>query len=201
METEPCHQLRRGTGEHVSGHSFSIGGVLLMKFGAGLAFPFVLILASCGGSDPVTVSDAWARSSPSGVTMGAAYFDITSVDDDSLVAVFVSSDIAARAEIHEVVKAMDMGDDASEMHDDEMHDDEMHDHDMGDDEMHDDAMSMQEMDALELPAGTMVQLGPGGYHIMLIDLAEPLVVGETFDLTLDFDQAPDLTVTVEVSDR
>lgn len=196
METEPCHQLRRGTGEHVSGHSFSIGGVLLMKFGAGLAFPFVLILASCGGSDPVTVSDAWARSSPSGVTMGAAYFDITSVDDDSLVAVFVSSDIAARAEIHEVVKAMDMGDDASEMHDDEMHD-----HDMGDDEMHDDAMSMQEMDALELPAGTLVQLGPGGYHIMLIDLAEPLVVGETFDLTLDFDQAPDLTVTVEVSDR
>ena len=73
--------------------------------------------------------------------------------------------------------------------------------DMGDDEMHDDAMSMQEMDALELPAGTLVQLAPGGYHIMMIDLAKPLVVGETFDLTLDFDQAPDLTVTVEVSDR
>lgn len=111
--------------------------------------------------------------------MGAAYFDITSVDDDSLVAVSVSSDVAARSEIHEVVKAMDMGDD----------------------EMHDGAMSMQEMDALELPAGTLVQLVPGGYHIMLIDLAKPLVVGETFDLTLDFDQAPDLTVTVEVSDR
>ena len=150
-----------------------------MKFGAAFAFSCVLILASCGGSDPVTVSDAWARTSPSGVTMGAAYFDITSVDDDSLVAVSVSSDVAARAEIHEVVKAMDMGDD----------------------EMHDDAMSMQEMDALELPAGTLVQLAPGGYHIMMIDLAKPLVVGETFDLTLDFDQAPDLTVTVEVSDR
>ena len=137
----------------------------------------------------MTVSDAWARSSPSGVTMGAAYFDITSVDNDLLVAVSVSSDVAARAEIHEVVKAMDMGDD------------EMHDHDMGDDGMHDGAMSMQEMDALELPAGTLVQLVPGGYHIMLIDLAKPLVVGETFDLTLDFDQAPNLTVTVEVSDR
>ena len=72
---------------------------------------------------------------------------------------------------------------------------------MGDDEMHDDAMSMQQMDALELPASTLVQLVPGGYHIMLIDLAEPLVIGETFDLTLDFDQAPNLTVTVEVSDR
>ena len=129
----------------------------------------------------MTVSDAWARSSPTGVTMGAAYFDITSVDDDSLVAVSVSSDIAARAEIHEVVKVMDMGDDASDMHDH--------------------AMSMQEIDALPLPAGTLVQLVPGGYHIMLIDLAEPLVIGETFDLTLDFDQAPNLTVTVEVSDR
>ncbi|MGA0270075.1 MAG: copper chaperone PCu(A)C, partial [Ilumatobacteraceae bacterium] len=85
-----------------------------MKFGAAFAFSCVLILASCGGSDPVMVSDAWARSSPSGVTMGAAYFDITSADDDSLVAVSVSSDVAARAEIHEVVKAMDMGDD--EMH-------------------------------------------------------------------------------------
>ena len=170
-----------------------------MKFGAAFAFSCVLILASCGGSDPVTVSDAWARSSPSGVTMGAAYFDITSVDDDSLVAVSVSSDVAARAEIHEVVKAMDLGDD--EMHDHDMGDDGMHDHDMGDDGMHDGAMSMQEMDALELPAGTLVQLVPGGYHIMLIDLAKPLVVGETFDLTLDFDQAPNLTVTVEVSDR
>ena len=157
-----------------------------MKFGGAFAFPFVLILVSCAGSDPVTVSDAWARSSPTGVTMGAAYFDITSVVDDSLLAVSVSSDIAARAEIHEVVKAMEMSDDASEMHDDEMHDG---------------AMSMQEMDALELPAGTLVQLVPGGNHVMLIDLAEPLVVGETFDLTLDFDQAPDLTVTVEVSDR
>ena len=101
----------------------------------------------------------------------------------------MSSDVAARAEIHEVVKVMDMGDD------------EMHDHDMGDDGMYDDAMSMQEMDALDLPAGTLVQLAPGGYHIMLIDLAKPLVVGETFDFTLDFDQAPDLTVTIEVSDR
>ena len=170
-----------------------------MKFGGAFAFSCVLVLASCGGSDPITVSDVWARSSPSGVTMGAAYFDITSVDDDSLVAVSVSSDVAARAEIHEAVKAMDMGDD--EMHDHDMGDDETHDHDMGDDEMHEDAMSMQEMDALELPAGTLVQLVPGGYHIMLIDLAKPLVVGETFDLTLDFDQAPDLTVTIEVSDR
>ena len=97
METELCRQQRRGTGEHLYGRSCSTGSVRHMKFGAAFASSFVLILASCGGSDPVTVSDAWARSSPSGVTMGAAYFDITSVDNDLLVAVSVSSDVAARA--------------------------------------------------------------------------------------------------------
>ena len=116
--------------------------------------------------------------------MGAAYFDITSVDNDLLVAVSVSSDVAARAEIHEVVKAMDMGDD------------EMHDHDLGDDGMHDDAMSMQEMDALDLPAGTLVQLVPGGYHIMLIDLAKLSSLAKP-STSPDFDQALDLTVTIE----
>ena len=75
------------------------------------------------------------------------------------------------------------------------------DHDtMRDGEMHDGAMSMQEIGRLPLPAGSPVRLAPGGYHIMLIDLVEPLAVGNTFDLTLDFENADDLTVTVEVDE-
>jgi len=117
--------------------------------------------------------------------MGAAYFKITSENDDSLIGVSVSTDIADHAEIHEVVHSMDMSDEST---------------DMSDDEMHDGAMSMQQIDSLELPAGSTVRLAPGGYHIMLIDLAAPLVAGETFELTLDFATADDLTVTVEVSE-
>jgi len=145
----------------------------------------VILVASCGSNAPIAVEDAWARVSPAGVTMGAAYFKITSENDDSLIGVSVSTDIADHAEIHEVVHSMDMSDESM---------------DMSDDEMHDGAMSMQQIDSLELPAGSPVRLAPGGYHIMLIDLAAPLVAGETFELTLDFATTDDLTVTVEVSE-
>ena len=145
----------------------------------------VILVASCGSNAPIAVEDAWARVSPAGVTMGAAYFKITSENDDSLIGVSVSTDIADHAEIHEVVHSMDMSDESM---------------DMSDDEMHDGAMSMQQIDSLELPAGSPVRLAPGGYHIMLIDLAAPLVAGETFELTLDFATADDLIVTVEVSE-
>jgi len=145
----------------------------------------VILVASCGSNAPIAVEDAWARVSPAGVTTGAAYFKITSEIDDSLIGVSVSTDIADHAEIHEVVHSMGMSDESM---------------DMSDDEMHDGAMSMQQIDSLELPAGSPVRLAPGGYHIMLIDLAAPLVAGETFELTLDFATADDLTVSVEVSE-
>ena len=37
---------------------------------------------------------------------------------------------------------------------------------------------------LELPAGKAVELKPGGYHVMLMDLKAPLKAGESVDLTL-----------------
>lgn len=37
---------------------------------------------------------------------------------------------------------------------------------------------------LELPAGKTVELKPGGYHVMLMDLKGPVKAGETIDVTL-----------------
>ena len=37
---------------------------------------------------------------------------------------------------------------------------------------------------LPLPAGEMVELKPGGYHLMLMDLKQPLKAGDTVPLTL-----------------
>ena len=62
------------------------------------------------------------------------------------------------------------------------------------------AMVMQQIMSLDLPAGETVELKPGGYHVMLIDLPAPLEIGQTFDVTLDFETAPDQVVTVEVRD-
>jgi copper(I)-binding protein len=45
-------------------------------------------------------------------------------------------------------------------------------------------MKMRAVPALELPAGKAVELKPGGYHVMLMDLKQPLKAGETVALTL-----------------
>jgi len=146
-----------------------------------------LALAACGGDDPITIEGQWARTSPAMASMGAAYMDITSSEGDQLVGVSVPASIAARAEIHEMVPADVPMDDSM---DESMEDGEM-DMDMG-------AMVMQQIMALDLPAGETVSLEPGGYHVMLIDLAEPLAEGDTFNVTLDFAEADDLTVEVVV---
>lgn len=59
-------------------------------------------------------------------------------------------------------------------------------------------MKMRQVDAIDLPAGKAVTLKPGGYHIMLTGLAQPLTAGETFPLTLTFDKAGTQQVTVAV---
>lgn len=45
-------------------------------------------------------------------------------------------------------------------------------------------MKMRAVSALELPAGKAVELKPGGYHVMLMDLKQALKAGETVPLTL-----------------
>jgi copper(I)-binding protein len=45
-------------------------------------------------------------------------------------------------------------------------------------------MKMRPIDHLELPAGKAVELKPGGYHVMLMDLKAPLKVGDKVPLAL-----------------
>lgn len=50
-----------------------------------------------------------------------------------------------------------------------------------------DVMKMREVPAIELPAGKAVDLKPGGYHVMLMDLPKPVKEGDTVPLTLVFE--------------
>jgi copper(I)-binding protein len=45
-------------------------------------------------------------------------------------------------------------------------------------------MRMRRVDSLELPAGKVVALEPGGYHVMLLDINRPLKAGEHVDVIL-----------------
>ncbi|HEX4982137.1 MAG TPA: copper chaperone PCu(A)C [Ilumatobacteraceae bacterium] len=142
-------------------------------------------VGACGGDDDlspesgdrvdgesVQVSNAWARTSPAGVTDGAAYMTLESAVDDQLDGALVPTDVAAAVELHETVAADDGA-----------------------------SMTMQQVSAVELPSGEAVAFEPGGLHMMLVDLAAPLEPGSSFELTLVFASSEPETVTVEVRDE
>jgi len=62
-----------------------------------------------------------------------------------------------------------------------------------------DVMKMRAMPALELPAGQAVQLKPGGFHLMLMDLKQPLPKGSTVPVTLRFQDARGVESRMELS--
>lgn len=58
--------------------------------------------------------------------------------------------------------------------------------------------SMRQVEKLEVPAGGHVDLEPGGYHIMLMNIQQVPEVGSTFNLELEFEHAGTMTIPVEV---
>lgn len=55
-------------------------------------------------------------------------------------------------------------------------------------------------EGFEIPAGGALELKPGGKHVMLLGLTKPLAVGDSIDLTLNFEGAEPITLTVPVVD-
>jgi copper(I)-binding protein len=170
-----------------------------------LALGTALLLGACGSDSSdssetsaataeagITVEGAWARTSPMMASAGAAYMTLTSSVDDRLTGVAVDAGIAATVELHETVMAGGMaggmtgdtaGDTAGSMP-----------------VTTEPTMMMQPVEGIDLPAGTAVELKPGGYHIMLLDLVAPLEMGQTFTITLTFEQAGSVEVPVTVGD-
>lgn len=64
-------------------------------------------------------------------------------------------------------------------------------------EMKDGVMSMRPVDGIDIPAGSTVELKPGGYHIMLINLKQGLIPTEKYPLTLVFEKAGSLTIDAD----
>ncbi|KGA12813.1 MAG: hypothetical protein GM46_0455 [actinobacterium acAcidi] len=159
------------------------GLLLAVVAGAGL-------LASCGSDDSSSssgpeITKVWARTSPMETSLGAVYMTIASKDGDELTDVSVDSSIAAMAQIHEMVMASAETDISMPMTTEAMSGE----------------MVMQEVDSIVIDAGGSVDLMPGGYHIMLMEIAAPLELGAKFDVTLTFAKAGKVTVTAEVRDE
>lgn len=183
---------------------------MIRRTALGLLAGTALVLSACGSDDEpagttatvapapetsavaagaITIDGAWARNSPMMATAGAAYMTISSTAADKLVGASVDSSVAAKVEIHET-RMVDggMGSDTTMMMGGETTMPGMG------------AMEMVPVDSLDIPAGTPVELAPGGYHLMILDLAAPLELGSTFTITLRFEQAGERTVDVVVAD-
>ncbi len=132
------------------------------------------LVAACGGpSGPqIEIEGAWARPSPKMAGAGAAYMVIknTGGEDDKL--------LSGETPAAEVV----------ELHESYMDENQV---------MH---MRAVEGGYIQIPAGGQVELKPGGYHIMLIKLVEPLEAGTTIPLTLRFEKSGEIEIEVPVSE-
>jgi copper(I)-binding protein len=126
----------------------------------------------------VSIRDAWARATPAGARMGAIYLTLESAAGDRLTGAKVPDSVAASTEIHETVTVTDSSGSEGGSR-----------------------MTMQPVSSIELPPGEAVQLKPGGYHIMLIDLKKPLKRGTHVRVTLMLEKAGKHTVTATVRDE
>lgn len=64
-----------------------------------------------------------------------------------------------------------------------------------------DMMRMEQVEAVDVPAEGQVEFEPGGHHVMLFKLSEPLAAGDHFPLTLIFEKAGEVTVEVSVQEQ
>jgi len=60
------------------------------------------------------------------------------------------------------------------------------------------AMEMQQQASVPVPAHSKVEFQPGDLHVMLIDLPQDLNAGETISLTLTFQNAGEIELSVPV---
>ena len=114
------------------------------------------------------VMDPWARESPMLELAGAAYMVIHNNTDADDALVGASSPAAEFVELH-----------LSSMDDEGM-------------------MSMNQVTEIPIPAHGDAVLKAGSYHVMLIDLVEPLVEGAEVQLELEFMTAEPQTVSAPV---
>ncbi|KIT16162.1 copper chaperone PCu(A)C [Jannaschia aquimarina] len=112
------------------------------------------------------------RATPPAAPAGAGYVVIENRGDtdDTLISASIAGGVAGMVQLHEM--AMDG-----------------------------DVMRMREVEGgIVIPAGESVSLMPGGLHIMLMDLQTPLEVGAEHEVTLSFEEAGEVTLTMPVAD-
>lgn len=143
------------------------------------ASPSTTAAATAGGSSTGTaaggelsISDAWVKATEGAEdpTMTAAFGVLQNNTDKPLTIVSASTSASSHTELHEM--AMDDG-----------------------------AMVMRPVaGGIPVPAGGTTTLGPGGLHVMIMDVTEPIKVGDDVTVTLTADDGSTLEFTALAKD-
>ena len=64
-----------------------------------------------------------------------------------------------------------------------------------------DVMTMHMQEAVKIPSGEKIVFEPRGLHIMLVNLNRDLKIGDTFTLTLKFENTGEITLQVKVKEQ
>lgn len=128
----------------------------------------VMIFITACQLSNITATDFWARIVPAGQGVGAVYGAIDNPTDNDAVIVNATSPLAGRIELH-----THSVDEAG-------------------------IMRMRRVPEMVVKAKNTMTLKPGSLHIMLFDLADNIEVGQSYPLTLTFDDATNMTIDVVV---
>jgi periplasmic copper chaperone A len=116
----------------------------------------------------LVVTQAWSRATPNGAKIGSGYFTVENKGAAPDRLIGVSSDIAGKVEVHEMTTK-------------------------------DGVMVMRPIDkGLAIDPGKSIKLAPGGNHLMMFDLKSPLKQGDAVPVTLQFEKAGKVKVSLDV---
>jgi periplasmic copper chaperone A len=116
----------------------------------------------------LVITQAWSRATPGGAKIGGGYLTIENKGSTPDRLIGGSADVADKIQVHEM--AMNNG-----------------------------VMTMRSLDdGLTIEPGKTVKLAPGGYHLMMLDLKGPLKQGDKVPVTLEFEKAGKVKLSLDV---
>lgn len=119
----------------------------------------------------VMIIDPWSRPAPPVAVNGAAYVSFHNMGPEQDRLISARSNIADRIEIHDHI-------------------------------MENGLVKMRHIeDGISLKSGEKIELKPGGMHLMLLGLQEPLVEGASFQIILQFEQAGEKLIDVPIREK
>jgi len=143
----------------------------VFSLACGVAFA-ALLVAPAGAGDAkagdLVITQPWSRATPGGAKIAGGYLTIENKGAAPDRLISGAGDVAGKVEIHEM--AMNNG-----------------------------VMTMRPLDkGLVIEPGKTVKLAPGGYHLMLMDLKNSLKQGDKVPLTLEFEKAGKVALSLDV---